>query len=57
MDESSKSTQTVALFSLQRKCYCQRPMNVKTAHTRKFFGRRFMGCENWKASGNYSLRF
>jgi len=24
-------------------------MNVKMAHTRKNFGRRFMRCENWKA--------
>jgi len=57
IDASLESTQTVALFSQQRICYCERPMNVKMAHTRKNFGRRFMGCENWKASANYSLQF
>jgi hypothetical protein len=57
IDASSESTQTVALFSRQRICYYERPMNVKMAHTIKNFGKRFMGCENWKASANYSLQF
>jgi hypothetical protein len=57
IDASSESTQTVALFSRQQICYCEWPLNVKMAHTRKNYGRRFMGCENWKASANYSLQF
>lgn len=57
IDASLESTQTVALFSRQQKCYCERPINMKMVHTRKNFGRRFMGYENWKASANYSLQF
>jgi hypothetical protein len=34
----------------QRICFCERPTVVKTAHTERNFGRRFVSCENWKAS-------
>jgi hypothetical protein len=39
-----------ALSSPQRVYYCERLMIVKTAQIEHNFGRRFMGCENYKAS-------
>jgi hypothetical protein len=57
MEASSESTTSVATFSRQQVCYCERPMNVKTAHIIKNFGRRFIGCENWKSSSTYFDRF
>jgi hypothetical protein len=47
---SSGSTQSGATSSPQRVCFCERPMIVRTAQTDKNYGRRFVGCENWKAS-------
>jgi hypothetical protein len=47
-----------ASSSCQRLCYCERPMVVKTAQTEHNFGRRFVGCKNYKASSMfYDLRF
>ena len=42
-----------ASSSSQRLCYCERPMVVKIAQTENNFGRRFVGCENYKASSMF----
>jgi hypothetical protein len=36
--------------AMQRICFCEWPTVVKTAHIERNFGRRFVSCENWKAS-------
>jgi hypothetical protein len=47
-----------ASSSLQQVYYCERLMVVKTAQTEHNFGRRFVGCENYKASSMfYDLGF
>ena len=40
---------------VQRVYFCECPTVVKTAHTEKNFGRRFVSCENWKASSSYFM--
>jgi hypothetical protein len=44
-----------ASSAVQHVCFCERPTVVKTANTEKNFGRRFVSCENWKASSSYFM--
>jgi len=55
MDATSESTQSGATSAQQWVCYCERPMVVRTAHTIKNFGRRFVNCE--KLEGKYLVIF
>jgi membrane-bound lytic murein transglycosylase len=44
-----------ASSAVQHVCFCERPTVVKTANTEKNFRRRFVSCENWKASSSYFM--
>ena len=47
-----------ASTSRQRLYYCEQPMVVKTTRSEHNFGRRFMGCKNYKATSMfYDLGF
>jgi len=47
---SSGSTYSAATSSIQHICFCEWLMMVKTTHTKENFGRRFVGCKNWKVN-------
>ena len=47
-----------ASSSCQRLCYFERPMVIKTVQTEHNFGRKFVGCENYKTNSMfYDLGF